>query len=33
MYNILKMSEKNKLVKSLMDASIIVGITAGIGYL
>ena len=28
------MSEKNKLVKSLMDASvIIVGLTAGIGYL
>ena len=27
------MSEKNKLVKSLMDASVIVGLTAGIGYL
>ena len=27
------MSEKNKLVKSFMDASIIVGLTAGIGYL
>ena len=27
------MTEKNKLVKSLMDASIIVGLTAGIGYL
>ena len=27
------MAEKNKLVKSLMDASVIVGLTAGIGYL
>ena len=27
------MSEKNKIVKSLMDASIIVALTAGIGYL
>ena len=26
------MTEKNKIVKALMDASVIVGLTAGIGY-
>ena len=31
-YNILNMTEKNKIVKALMDASVIVGLTAGIGY-
>ena len=25
--------EKNKLVKALMDASVVVGLTAGIGYI
>ena len=26
------MTEKNKIVKALMDASVIVGLTSGIGY-